>query len=212
METISLYFKRVDRASAREAFLEKEMLESDVRHLEVRTGFYDKLVVLAAGSLAVGISFLASGEQQRNLRQSIHQSLWLAVASFGLVLLSLFLCILHNFYVSRAVTYLSNQIEQVYHEANEYLRWVQGASYNEPLNPSDPAYTKIEGRRQKAKNAELAKTQSVARADRAGQFAVILLVLGYTLGLGTVVAIINASSSARIPPARMVASPLSQKK
>jgi hypothetical protein len=119
MEQIEVYFRQLDRLNDRENFLEKEMLDSEVHHLEVRTGFFDKLAVLAAGSLAVGITFLGSGYQFEPLRQVIHQHLcWLSIAMF-LVLFSLIPCVIHNYLISRAVTLLSKQVEYAYKAANE---------------------------------------------------------------------------------------------
>ncbi|MGB8478352.1 MAG: hypothetical protein WCE63_05875 [Acidobacteriaceae bacterium] len=102
--------KRIDRAVARVDFLEKEMLDSDVHFLEVRTSFFDKLAVLAAGSLAVGISFVSAGYQRDSLQHIIQQNLcWLEVA-IACILLSLLLSVFHNFYISRAVHSLSSQL------------------------------------------------------------------------------------------------------
>jgi len=71
MDTAELHFKQLDDARVCEDFLEKEMLDLDVHHLEVRVALFDKLAVLAAGSLAVGISF---GNYIFNLPD--HKGLW----------------------------------------------------------------------------------------------------------------------------------------
>ena len=121
-ESTTINLRELDRLRAREDFLEKESLDATAHHLEVRTGFFDKLAVLAAGSLAVGISFMTAGYQRPSLQSEIHQHLWYVTIALGLILGSLILCVIHNSMTSEAVTQLSKQLESLSKGAHELTR------------------------------------------------------------------------------------------
>jgi hypothetical protein len=181
MDSSEIYFRGLDRLVARENFLEKEMLDSDVRHLEVRTGFFDK-------SLAVGISFMTSGYQRVDLEQAIHRHLFLLLTSLFFVLSSFLLCVVHNFLISRAVHLLSKQLERVYHSANKATR-----AYPDHVNKSDLLAQKIRADELEAGEFAEQKTKIVSCAHFTGLGAVILLIIGYCIGLAEVASIIAAT-------------------
>jgi hypothetical protein len=189
VEQSEIYFRTLDRLTARESFLEKEMLDADIHHLEVRTSFFDKLAVLSAGSLAVGISFMASGYQRDTLQHVIHQHLWLLSIGLVLVLFSLILCVVHNYLTSLAVSLLSKQLEHVYKGAQRYARWHR-SNPNGFLGPSDPTHKEIMSLDDDAELAQKKKAKVVARTVRVGTAAIIVFILGYAIGLAAVMSII----------------------
>jgi hypothetical protein len=188
MENVDIYFRQLDRLSDRENFLEKEMLDSDVHHLEVRTGFFDKLAVLAAGSLALGITFLASGYQNDSLRHGLHPILfWLSAAMF-LVLFSLIPCVAHNYLISRAVTHLSKQVECTYkaaHAMREYRENNPGLAEHAQIPKL--VREEIQCHEQAATRFGREKEDIVKHATRVGVAAVVSLILGFGIGLTGVV-------------------------
>lgn len=187
MEPAEIHFKQLERVVQRENFLEEQMLDSDVHHLEVRTGFFDKLSVLAAGSLAVGITFVGSGYQNETLRIEVQQRLlWLAVAMF-LVLLSLIAPVLHNFLISRAVRLLSKQIESTYKAANK-LRTYQQRPDHLP-GEWDTVRHIIEKHEGTAREFRDKKDSTVVTASWTGVSAVLALILGYIIGFSGVVSV-----------------------
>jgi hypothetical protein len=187
MDPAEIHFKQLDQTVERENFLEKQMLDSDVHHLEVRTGFFDKLSVLAAGSLAVGITFVGSGYQNETLRNQIQQHLlWLVFAMLW-VLLSLIVCVLHNFLISRAVTLLSKQVEFTYKAANQFR------TYQEEPSPHPVLWSKvrpvIEKHEGTAREFQDKKDKTVVKATWLGVSAVLALILGYLIGFAAVVGV-----------------------
>lgn len=188
MENVDIYFRQLDQLSNRENFLEKEMLDSDVHHLEVRTGFFDKLAVLAAGSLALGITFLASGYQNDSLRHGIHPILFWFSAAMFLVLCSLFPCVAHNYLISQAVTLLSRQVECTYKAARawrEYREHNPGLAQHLPI----PKLVREEIERHEKAAAQYGRRKEdiVAIAARVGIAAFMSLILGFGVGLTGVI-------------------------
>ena len=185
MNDYDAYFRQLDRLNERENFLEKEMLDSDVHHLEVRTAFFDKLAVLAAGTLALGITFLATGYQNESLRHVIHQHIsWLSSAMF-FVLLSLIPCVIHNFLISRAVSLLSKQVEFTYKAAQTKREGLE-------MNPSGmcvplTAKTRIQNFEYESNQLGKKKETIVTCTAVVGVLAVLSLFIGYCLGLASVV-------------------------
>ena len=187
MENVEVYFRQLDQLSDRENFLEKEMLDADVHHLEVRTGFFDKLAVLAAGSLALGITFLASGYQNDSLRHGIHPILFSFSVAMLLVLFSLIPCVIHNFLISRAVTLLSKQVECTYkaaHAAKEFREHNPGQT--QPFMPKE-VREEIQRHEKEAELFGSKKEAIVTLATRIGVAAVVSLILGFAIGLSGVV-------------------------
>ncbi|HTW44098.1 MAG TPA: hypothetical protein VMD58_01015 [Acidobacteriaceae bacterium] len=190
MEKDELYFRILDQVIKRENFLEKEMLDAEVHHLEVRTGFFDKLAILAAGSLAVGISFITAGYERNTLKQEVHTHLCLLTISLGCVLLSLIACVVNNFLVSRAVELLSSQVEWVYKAANQLADWYRdnpGRLYPLPLDMVNATVKSFEG---DAEKFRIRKLQVVKAAEQVGSSAVLLLMAGYIVGITTVLMIV----------------------
>jgi hypothetical protein len=190
-----LHFKQLDGATAREDFLEKEMLDSDVHHLEVRGTFFDKLSILAAGSLAVGISFLVAGIEHSEVQAGIRERIVPVVASFVLLFISLALCIVHNYLISRAVHLLSFQLQRLYKGANLIRVWIRDHP-NAGVSSFD--YYGSAGQNQKQKVVEFDQEARVyeSRRDRlivlskwVGHCAMPALLIGYAVGLSAVLAI-----------------------
>jgi hypothetical protein len=201
MEPEEIYFRTLNRLQSREDFLEKEMLDSDVHHLEVRTGFFDKLAILAAGSIAVGISFLASGAANPTLLCGIRNHLSCLAIAFILVLISFALSIIHNLMTSSAVTYLSKQLESLYKAANTLTTWrnnqvltIKQSDGSTKLNiepPDSITANTILSHEADATRFERAKERLVENTNLIGIFAVVCLVLGYIIGLTEVFMIIT---------------------
>jgi hypothetical protein len=193
MESAEIHFRRLEQAVERENFLEKQMLDSDVHHLEVRTGFFDKLSVLAAGSLAVGITFVGSGYQNEALRSSVqHHLLWLEVAMLW-VLFSLIACVLHNFLISRAVTLLSEQVKFTYKAANELRTYHQQPGRHPTEWPNFRlAIEKFEGT---AREFQDKKDGTVVRATWLGASAVLALIISYAIGFSAVVGVYTQTAA-----------------
>jgi hypothetical protein len=163
------------------------MLDSDVHHLEVRTGYFDKLSVLAAGSLAVGITFVGSGYQNEALRDEVQKHLlWLVVAMLW-VLLSLVACVFHNFLISRAVTLLSKQIEFTYKAANQLRVYKEMPSHHPET--WGKVRTVIEKHERTARDFQDKKDSAVVTATWLGVSAVLTLILGYVIGFSAVVGV-----------------------
>jgi hypothetical protein len=189
MEQSEVYFRELDRLVARENFLEKEMLDADVRHLGVRTGFFDKLAVLAAGSLALGISFMASGYEHASVQHVIqHRLIWLSAAMIS-ILFSLSLCLLHNILISRAIFLLSAQLENVYHGAQKMALWAR-YNPNMPIPTASSEYKEIESHDKKADRLKAQKDDVIKRTKLTGICAVVCLILGYAIGLAGVISIV----------------------
>ena len=187
MEPAEIHFRQLEQSVDRENFLEKQMLDSDIHHLEVRTGFFDKLSVLAAGSLAVGITFVGSGYQNETLRNEIQRHLlWLIVALLW-VLASLIACVLHNFLISRAVTHLSKQIEFTYKAANQLRAYMQQFDHL-PKDWSEVRQV-IEKHEGTAREFQNKKDSTVVTATWLGVSAVLTLILGYIIGFSAVVSV-----------------------
>jgi hypothetical protein len=187
MEPAEIHFKQLGQSVDRENFLEKQMLDSDVHHLEVRTGYFDKLSVLAAGSLAVGITFVGSGYQNEALRDEVQKHLlWLVVAMLW-VLSSLVACVFHNFLISRAVTLLSKQIEFTYKAANQLRVYKEIPSHHPEA--WGKVRTVIENHERTARDFQDKKDSAVVTATWLGVSAVLTLILGYVIGFSTVVGV-----------------------
>lgn len=188
MESSEIYFRQLDRLVARENFLEKEMLNSNVHHLDVRTGFFDKVAVLAAGSLAVGISFMTTEFQRGSLQQLNKQYFELFVVALAYILLSLIFCVTHNYFVSRAVFQLSEQITYIYKAAHESTL---GHQVSTPPIVEYPAIVEsIKSYDQKSEALRVQKQREIIRAKSTGMVAVVLLIVGYAVGFGAVVSIV----------------------
>jgi hypothetical protein len=194
MEPEEIYFRVLDRLQSRENFLEKEMLDSDIHNLEVRTGYFDKLAVLAAGSLAVGITFLASGAANPTLLCGIRSRLSCLVIAFILVLISWALSIIHNLMTSSAVTGLSKQLESLYKAANTMTTWRRnnqaltirqpdGSTKANTESPDSSTANTILTHEADARHFEKSKEKVVQSTNIIGIFAVVFLVLGYLVGL-----------------------------
>jgi ABC-type multidrug transport system fused ATPase/permease subunit len=187
MEPAEIHFRQLEQSVDRENSLEKQMLDSDIHHLEVRTGFFDKLSVLAAGSLAVGITFVGSGYQNDALRYEIQRHLlWLIVALLW-VLASLIACVLHNFLISRAVTHLSKQIEFTYKAANQLRAYMQ--QFDHLPNDWSKVRLVIEKHEGRAKEFQNKKDNTVVTATWLGVSAVLTLILGYVIGFSAVISV-----------------------
>lgn len=193
MENLELYFRRLAPLIAREQFLEKEMLESDVHHLEVRTGYFDKLAVLAAGSLAVAISFITAGFQRQSLQDAIHQHLcWLIIALI-FILASLIVCVIHNEFISRAVFLLSEQLVSVYNAAHEKAKWFElnpGVASSLSMVPDSDTRAKIAVHEAESDRTRLKKQRVVLQTEILGNCAVASLILGYIVGITAVISIL----------------------
>jgi hypothetical protein len=214
MDSAELHFKQLDDARAREDFLEKEMLDSDVHHLEVRGTFFDKVAVLAAGSLAVGISFLASGMEHVEVRGEIRgRMLWVSIA-FLLLFISLVLSIVHNYMVSRAVHFLSFQLQRLYKGANLIRVWVRdhpnaGVSTFALAQGGDGKRKELIKFDEEAEAYELRRGRIVWISHRVGLGAMAALIAGYVFGLAVVLRIY--SSIPESPPSGSSGSTISPK-
>jgi len=187
MDPAEIHFRQLEQSVDRENFLEEQMLDSDVHHLEVRTGYFDKLSVLAAGSLAVGITFVGSGYQNEALRDEVQKHLlWLVVAMLW-VLLSLVACVFHNFLISRAVTLLSKQIEFTYKAANQLRVYKEMPSHHPET--WGKVRTVIEKHERTARDFQDKKDSAVVTATWLGVSAVLTLILGYVIGFSAVVGV-----------------------
>lgn len=194
MEPIERYYHRLDQATAREAFLEKEMLNSETNHLEARTGYFDKLAVLGAGSIAVGITFLTSGGvQSGQLNKEIHIYFWWPLAALTALLLSLIFCVLHNYLASRAVRLLSTQLETGYLAANVYKKWCQETPLGLQIG-NDPAAAEIQGLENMAKTILRKRLALIRAAESIGICAVCLLSAGYATGLIGVLLVVHGTA------------------
>ncbi|MGA2876715.1 MAG: hypothetical protein ABSE82_14420 [Nitrososphaerales archaeon] len=193
MEPAEIHFRQLDQSVERENFLEKQMLDSDVHHLEVRTSFFDKLSVLAAGSLAVGITFLGSGYQNDALRIEVQKHLFWLVVALLWVLLSLIECVLHNYLISRAVTLLSKQIEFTYKAANQLRIYKQQPS----RQPDEWSKVRsvIEKHESTARELRDKKDGTVVKAIRLGATAVLTLIIGYVIGFSAVVGVYEQTAA-----------------
>jgi len=187
MEPAEIHFRQLDQSVERENFLEKQMLDSEVHHLEVRTGFFDKLSVLAAGSLAVEITFVGSSYQNETLRNGVQEHLfWLLVAMLW-ILSSLVACVLHNFLISRAVTLLSKQIEFTYRAANQLRIYKQHPGhYPEEWSKVRPV---IEKHEKAAHEFQAKRDSTVTTTTWLGLLAVLLLILGYAVGFSALLGV-----------------------
>jgi len=181
MENTEIYFRTLDTVIRRESFLEKEMIDSDVRYLESHSQFFDKLVVLAAGSLTIGISFLIAGFEHASVEAALRRNLIGISVSIGLFVVSLVLCVLHNFEISRAVGSLSSQVEFTYQAAQRYRRFREAVPYNAQISmyPADSAQVSaletIATTHQQSKNAR------VRNATWLGLAAMATLIVAYVL-------------------------------
>jgi hypothetical protein len=184
MENAEVYFRLSAQVRERELFLEKAMLESDVHDLEVRSGFYDKLALLLAGSLAVGVSFLVSGYQNTDLKCGVKQYLlYLGIAMIS-ILFSLILCVIHNATISYAVSLLSKQVEFTYHAANVHAQTTKlDNSYNEILKPSPEIQSRMREYEEKATVQGTRKDCAVKVAKCLGWATMGLFILGYAIGV-----------------------------
>jgi hypothetical protein len=196
MEQAEIYFRSLDRAVARENFLEKEMLDSDVHHLEVRGQFFDKIAVLAAGSLAVGISFMVAGFEHPSVQSTLQQHLLGLSFAMSFLLLSLIGCVLHNFRISDAVHLLTSQLECVYKSANLLRTWRE-IHPNEPLTTNHSQSSKIEEYDDKAKLFEVCKKNSLRITSVIGVIALSCMIAGYALGLEQTVSIFAKASASQ---------------
>ena len=191
MEPIDWYLRAADRVGTRESFLEKEMLDSDVRHLEVRTTFFDKLTVLSSGSIALGITFLGSAYQNEVLRCEIVPCVRGLFIALALILASLIFSVTHNFLTSRAVTLLSRQIEAIYHANHEVvLHASSDYSYKGGELPQEIA-RKVKKWQAAAEKLGGEKERLMPKVQRVGLLATILLFVGYSVGLCMVVLIFS---------------------
>ncbi len=189
MDPEELYFRRLDTLTARENFLEKESLDATAHHLEVRTGFFDKLALLAAGSLAVGISFMTAGYQRAPLQKEIQHYLWYLTLALGFILVSLLLCVIHNSMTSVAVTQFSCQLESLSkgaHAAKTLFETPVGASstFTDWLNQE------IQSHWEESELLKKRRAKLIVTTVKTGWYAVGFFIGGYVLGLGTVVSII----------------------
>jgi hypothetical protein len=131
---------------------------------------------------------MTSGYQRVDLEQAIHRHLFLLLTSLFFVLSSFLLCVVHNFLISRAVHLLSKQLERVYHSANKATR-----AYPDHVNKSDLLAQKIRADELEAGEFAEQKTKIVSCAHFTGLGAVILLIIGYCIGLAEVASIIAAT-------------------
>jgi|ERR1035437_1620206 hypothetical protein len=184
MNNGDIYFRMLDGLTSKENFLEKEMLDSDVRHLEVRTTFFDRLTVLGAGTLAIAIPFLASGFQSDQLRHAMQAHLCALRVSMLFVLCSLLLCLVHNSLVSVAVTYLSKQLESLYHAAN-VLRVFRQMNPGLMQIPHD-ILAEVAAHENKAKMVRGTKEKVIPWCTGIGISAVACLMIGYFIGLSSI--------------------------
>lgn len=190
-----LHFKQLDIATAHEDFLEKEMLDSDVHHLEVRGSFFDKLSILAAGSLAVGISFLIAGIEHSEVLAGIRQHIGSVTASFVLLFISLALSIIHNFLISRAVELLSFQLQSLYQAANLVKVWIRDhpnagvSSFRNHGQEGEDEERKANQHDIDAKAHGARRDTIIGIAQWVGLVAVCTLLVGYAVGLVAVLTI-----------------------
>jgi hypothetical protein len=190
MESAEIYFRLSAQIRDRELFLEKAMLDSEVHHLEVRTGFYDKLALLAAGSLAVGVSFLVSGFQNNSLKCGVQQFLLYIGLAMALILLSLILCVIHNSAISSAVTLLSKEVEYTYLAASEQAKMTTlNNSFSDLHNPPPAIKAKIKDHEGKATDYGAKKERTVRVSKYLGWATMAMFILGYVVGILSVFAI-----------------------
>jgi hypothetical protein len=200
-----LHFKQLDIATAREDFLEKEMLDSDVHHLEVRGTFFDKLSILAAGSLAVGISFIVAGMEHPEVRAEIQQRIVYIVVAFSLLFTSLALCIWHNYLISRAVHLLSSQLQNLYKGSNLIRVWIRDhpnagvSSFEHHGEIGQRQKKKVVEFDEAARSFEIRRNRITNIAHWVGHCAMPALLIGYAIGLGSALAIYMTNPEA--PPA-----------
>jgi hypothetical protein len=158
------------------------MLDSEVHHLEVRTGTFDKLIVLASGSLALGITFLGTGYQSDFLREAIRPHInWLTWAMI-LILLSLVTCVIHNLLISKAVTLLSKQVEHTYKAAHEMTAFFS-SQYSPEVTLPKTVRDQITSSEKQAEVYGSQKESAVTLSTRAGSLAAFFLIAGYAVGL-----------------------------
>jgi hypothetical protein len=189
MNNADIYFRMLDGLSSKENFLEKEMLDSDIHHLEVRTTFFDRLAVLGAGTLAIAIPFMASGFQSDVLRHAMQAHLCTLRISVLFVLCSLLLCLVHNFLVSVAVTYLSKQLEFLYHATN-VLRVFRQKNPGLVQIPDD-ILAEVTAQENKAKMVGETKEKVIPWCTTIGISAVVCLMIGYFIGLSSIFSIFD---------------------
>ena len=189
MESEELYFRRLDTLTVRENFLEKESLDATAHHLEVRTGFFDKLALLAAGSLAVGISFMTAGYQRASLQKEIHHYLWYLTIALGFILVSLLLCVIHNSMTAVAVTQFSGQLESLSkgaHAAKTLFETPDGAS----ITLTNWLQQEIQSQWEESELLKKKRAKLITKTVNIGRYALGFFIGGYVLGLWTVVSII----------------------
>lgn len=191
MEQAELHFRKLDLVAARESFLEEQMLQSEVHHLEVRTGFFDKLAVLSAGSLALGITLLGSQYEHATLRAAVEKHLVWFSAALLLVLLSLVACVLTNFFISNAVAALSKQIEFVYKSAHELTQYMKVPGFDPEFAKS--ANDRIGKHEKSARDFQDVKDRTVQISTYTGIVAVLFLMLGYAVGFSWIIAVYSHS-------------------
>jgi hypothetical protein len=135
VEEIEIYFRLLAIAESRDNFLEKEMLDSDVRDLSERTSFHEKLIVLSSGSIAVAMSFVVASFQKDSALGNIHYNVCLFGTAIALLFLALIQSVFHNFLGSQVSEWLALQIEYKYKAANELLKWRQDLRNTGQLQP-----------------------------------------------------------------------------
>jgi len=190
MENVEIYFRNLAPIIERENFLEKEMLDADVRFLETRASYFDKLSILAGGSLAASVSFLGLSVDHPAFHQLAIRYKPAVIAALVFLLISLLLSLAHNYLISRAVDLLSKQIEKTYHSAHAY-RFFRQENYDPQARLDAETRRRVARFESHAKEFQILKNRVLKEARTIGFFAVLALVLGYGMGIIFVLSIVQ---------------------
>ncbi|HWF67736.1 MAG TPA: hypothetical protein VN670_10535 [Acidobacteriaceae bacterium] len=185
------YNRRLDRLVAKANYFEKEVLDSTIRHLEARTSFFDKLAVLAAGSLAVAISFLTTAIQNNPLRQLIQQHLGALTVALGCILLSLTCCVLHNYTASVLLRLVKKQLEILSDGAHHMKNMFEMYGMNS-AGPPEPHRERFDSFIAQSEKTKVERRWCLKIAGVLGAITVLAFIIGYTVGLGEVHIIVGA--------------------
>lgn len=138
----------------------------------------------------MGVTFLTSEYEHEYLRQPIHHaSLWLVTAMVSL-LVSMIGCVIHNWLVSRAVSRLSDQVTSTFEGVREYAEWYRRNPRIEAPPPDSAILEKVKSLMGEADNHFKARRRLVATTNRIGVCAIAVLIIGYSVGLASVVDVI----------------------
>lgn len=200
MDNLEIHFKYLQKLIERESFLEKEMIEAEVHYLESRTIFFDKLTILAAGTLAVAIPFLAAAFQSASLRLAINHNIILLSAALFTTGLSLICCVLHNSAISRSVRFLSEQIESTYKAAHALTAFREKTPSSNMFTclPSKE-YDVIKGHERHGEDCNVKKRKATKFAEWTGVPALLFLISSYVLGICAVVSIMTFTGDTTFP-------------